>query len=165
MLYEHFWPRFRRHFVLEGQTEGEAEELADQAAINVVRGILDVECEGALISWIWTVARNTLLTHVQKTQAGKQVEIVKNDETWAILSDTVADPDEIDPVTRLCLERQVERFEREHPKRAICLELAIVEGLDMESLTQALGRSYPATAQYLSQCRSKLWEMLKPCFE
>ncbi len=165
MLYRYFYPRFVRRYVLEGQTQAEAMEIANEAMFNVVRGLLGVQAEGALHAWIWVVARNTMLSRVRSVQEAKQHECVIGDDEGESLLTTFADCDTCDPVTKLCLEKQLDRFEREHPKRLICLEMAVIDGLALPQIAEAVGRSYIATKEYLSQCRKQLWAYLKPCFE
>lgn len=165
MLYRHFYPRFVRRFVLEGQTEAEAVEIANEAMLNVVRGLVGVEAEGALHAWVWTVARNTMLSRARSTRSAKQHETnLENDDGEDLLA-LFADDGACDPLTRICLEKQLDRFEREHPKRIICLEMAIIDGMALPEIAEAIARSYQATKEYLSQCRKQLWAYLKPCFE
>jgi RNA polymerase sigma factor (sigma-70 family) len=165
MLFRHFYPRFVRRFVLGGQSEAEAAEIANEAMMNVIRGLSGVESPGAMHSWIWTVARNALLSRVRSTNSEKQHEISVDNDDGESLLETFAADETCDPLTRLCLEKQLDRFEREHPKRVICLEMAILDGMALPEIASAIARSYEATKEYLSQCRKQLWAFLKPCFE
>jgi RNA polymerase sigma-70 factor (ECF subfamily) len=164
-LYRHYYPRFVRRYVLEGQGEAEAAEIANDAMVNVVRGIVRVERPAALPAWIWTVARNTLISRVRATRGEKRHETQLDDDGWDDLLASVAGNPGGDPLTRLCLERQLERFEREHPQRILCLELAVIDGLDLPAIATVIARSYQATREYLSQCRKHLWVYLKSCLD
>lgn len=163
-LYDHFWPRFRRHFLLNGQNEAEAEELADQALVNIVRGVVQLENDSAFSAWAWRVANNVLVSHVRQTGERKSHEVALDDEGWDTLLDIMPVGSEFDPVTWRCLGQQAERFEAEHPDRLACLNLALIEGLDMPDIALALGRSYQAASTYLHECRKRLWLYLGQCF-
>ena len=164
-LYRHYHPRFVRRYVLEGQTEAEAVEIANDAMVNIVRGTVRAESQAAVPAWIWTVARTTRISRTRATRSEKQHETQLDADDWQGLLATVAADSDCDPLTRLCLERQLERFEREHPKRILCLEMAVIDGLDLPAIATAIARSYQATREYLSQCRKHLWAYLKPCLD
>lgn len=165
LLYRYYQPRFVRRFMALGQTEAKAQEIANEALLKVVRGIQAVTHESALNGWVWKVANNQLLDTVRQSKQSDAHEVFVDDEQWSEIHNMVQDLNAHDPLTKLCLERQLNLFEREHPKRQTCLELAIIEGLDLEEIAQTIERSYEATKEYLSQCRKQLWRYLNVCFE
>jgi RNA polymerase sigma-70 factor, ECF subfamily len=60
-----------------------------------------------------------------------------------------------------CFEAAFDRFEADAPDRAIVVRLAIIEGMNGQELADAIGRSYGAAREFLSQTRKKFQQVLE----
>lgn len=72
--------------------------------------------------------------------------------------------DPYDVETDDCITQGLNLFADSHPERAYALELWS-SGMDLQSLSEVIGRSYGATRQFLLECRKKIRPFLSPCFE
>lgn len=72
-------------------------------------------------------------------------------------------PDQMDALTRYCLQSQLEKFCQTYPERAHWLERWIMHGDSLHDISAALGRTTAASKEYLSQCRQRLQQHLKQC--
>lgn len=165
MLYVHFWPKFVRYYCMNRQTEGEAEELANEAMLKIVRGVASIKQAASLEAWAWTVARNTLLSAIRQTKEVNTMEITINEDDWNMLVERMPNDANGDPVITLCIESQAQKFTVDHPERALCIEKIVVDGWGLEEIAEFLDRTYEATKEYVSQCRKRLADYLKPCLE
>ena len=158
-LYVTHYPKVAGYFRRLGQTESVAEELAQEAFVNALRGLASFKGESKLSTWLWTVARNTLLAHVRAHKSASDA-----------VDDVAVDPDtlstEHDPhltAMKDCVRRGFKAFATDHPERAEAIYLAIVEGWTRDELAAFLGRSVHAATEYLSQCKIRLRPYLEGC--
>lgn len=158
-LYITHFPKLVGYFRRQGQPERVAHELAQDAFVNALKGLAGFKGHAKLSTWLWTVARNTLLAHVRTLRAAEDAD-----------DDTPIDPDGLstdDPahltLQRDCVRRGFERFWADHPDRAEAVYLAIVEGWTREELAAYLGRTLHAATEYLSQCKQRLRPYLEGC--
>jgi RNA polymerase sigma-70 factor (ECF subfamily) len=152
-------------FVRAGQPLAVAEELASDAFSKILRKLDTMRDPVAFQKWANTVARNTLLTHIRDSKAQRDHEVALDCEPLALLYDRVADPGHGDPVTNLCLKRQLEAFCDQHPERAYWLECWICEDWSLERLAETMERTLAAAKEYLSQCRKRLQGYLQQCLD
>ena len=164
-LYDRLWRPLVRYFVLCRQDEGMAEDLASETLAKAVLRIHSLRDDTACLAWVWQIARNELKGHLRDRASANDAHTDLDEEGWQHLLDTHADTKHGDPVVQLCLQGQLERFRRDHPERAYCIEQAVLEDWDGRSIAAILGRSYGAAREYLSQCRKKIAEYLRPCLD
>ncbi len=60
-----------------------------------------------------------------------------------------------------CLEGALHQFESDAPERALAIRLAVIEGMTGKELAEALGRSYGAAREFLSQTRKRFQSLLE----
>ncbi|MDP1613804.1 MAG: RNA polymerase sigma factor [Sulfuritalea sp.] len=161
----YLWPRFMRHFMRHGITEGAAEELVQDALVKVFRHADTLHDVQAFSAWASRIATNVLIDDRRHPDRDDAIEIDVDDDTWFVLMDGVAGPAELDPLTRICLDRQMADFVDRHPERAYCLERIELDGWSLDMLAVYLERSYEAAKEYLSQCRKVLRKHLQECLE
>ena len=59
-----------------------------------------------------------------------------------------------------CLSVAYARFEQEAPERGLVIRLAVIEGMSGSEVAAAIGRSYGASREFLSQTRKKFQALL-----
>lgn len=162
LLYDAYWARLVRFFMLHRQPDGQAEELASEVLFKVVLKIHTLREDAAFTGWLWQIARNELAGH---TRRNNLEEIQLAEEAWQLALAAMPDEGHGEATVQRCLQGQLERFRQEHPERAFCIEQAVLEGWDGTAMAVFLGRSYGATREYLSQCRKKIAQYLHPCLD
>jgi len=67
VLFKHFAPRIKSYLVKLGTSEGLAEELAQEAMVNVWRKAPSFDAQRSGVStWIFTIARNQRIDHFRR---------------------------------------------------------------------------------------------------
>lgn len=161
-LYRSHFAKVCTYFKRCGETDAVARELAQDTFIQALRGCAKFDGRSQLSTWMWAIARNTLLGHLRK-----QERRVGDDDSQSAAS---IDPDTLSSVQSgrqmeqdACLRRGFAAFAHAHPERAQVLFLAAVEGWTREELAAHLGRTPHAATEYLSQCRAKLRPFIEGC--
>lgn len=165
ILFDAYYGKFKGYFARRGQTAALAEELASETLLKIVLHIHTVQNPKALQGWIWSIAYNTLVSHLRSEHAADEALIDTDDAEWEALLESHADTSQGDSVQWLCLEQQLARYADEHPERSLCMERIVVDGWGLEEISHFLGRSYAATKEYLSQCRKKMQQYLSVCLD
>lgn len=162
-LYRSHFAKVCHYFRRCGQTEAVAVELAQDTYIQALRGCAQFDGRSQLSTWLWSIARNTLLAHLRKQ--GRRLGGDQGPQ-----SEAPADPDTLSSAQSgrqmeldACLRRGFAAFAQDHPERAQVLYLAAVEGWTREELATHLGRTPHAATEYLSQCRAKLRPYVEGC--
>lgn len=73
-LYRRFEPRFRRYFQAQRLGEAEAEDLVQDVFVKVVRACGEFRGESRADTWLWTIARNTLISKLRARQPETSLE-------------------------------------------------------------------------------------------
>lgn len=161
-LYRSHFSKVCGYFQRCGEGEAVARELAQDTFIQALRGCAQFDGRAQLSTWLWAIARNTLLGHLRKQQRRPG-------------GDDARAPSPVDPDTLTsarsgrqmeqdaCVRRGFAAFARAHPERAQVIYLAAVEGWTREELATHLGRTPHAATEYLSQCRAKLRPFIEGC--
>lgn len=166
-LYRSHFRRIAAYFVRCGLAEAVAQELAQDSFVQALRGLVQFDGQARLSTWLWTIARHVLLTHLRRNQSRF------DDGPASTLSGAEpVDPDSLsctpcaaEVVRQDCVRRGFAAFAAAHPERAQVLYLAAVEGWSRGELAELIGRSTHATTEYLSQCRAKLRPYIAHCDE
>lgn len=161
-LYRDFWPRLFRHYLLNRVSEADAEELANQVLLKAITHIQQLAEPAALRGWLWKIAGNELNSY-WRSHTMQQLETAWSSADGESLLETLPDLNTADPLLVRCLEQQLSAFVREHPERASVLELSLLEGLELAEIARSLARTPHATAEFLHQCRKRLWHYLSHC--
>jgi len=160
-IYPALWPRLVAWFRQAGLPADTARELTQDTFVEALRSIDSFRGDGQLSTWVYGIAKNTLLEH-RRTVAARPPAAAALAE--AAEADTLPAPlpAHLD-VQGDCLRRGFAAFERDHPDRAHTLRLACVEGWSRERLARHLGRTVRAATEYVSQCREKLRPYINDC--
>lgn len=159
-LYNEYAPQFKRFFRRNRVPDSAIEDVTQITFVNVVRGIDNFRGDCPLKNWLWTVARNTMLSHgVKKPQEIQTPEDMD-------MADFAADQSKIEAETlEDCVDQAFECFSNDHNERAEVLRLASIEGWSTQELSEFIGRTLGATREFVSQCKKKFAEYLVPCKE
>jgi DNA-directed RNA polymerase specialized sigma24 family protein len=158
---------------LEGffRRTGADHALAEEAAIvgitKLVSAIelgVDTHSPGG---WCWRVAQNAGKDFLKKERGIKAHESVlqaeDDDGNLDDLIDQLFPSNELDAVTRICLEQQWERFWREQPNYANAFERVELDGWSRGDIAAALGRTTHAIDEVVSQAKKSLYRLFMHC--
>lgn len=165
-LYDGCAQHMLRFFVYSGVSGDEAKDVLQETLVKLVRHADSYNGDGAARSWIWQIARNCLADHQRRAGRWSEHVVVVDDEEWDHIADTRAAPlacgagDSADE----CVSRGLEAFGAQMPERAFALTLQM-DGLSVSEIAERLGRTAPATKEYLSQCRKKIQPFIAHCAE
>lgn len=161
-LYRSHYSKACGYFKRCGETEAVARELAQDTFIQALRSCAQFDGRSQLSTWLWAIARNTMLGHLRK-----QGRRLGGDDAQA---PAPVDPDTLTSAQSgrqleqdACVRRGFAAFARLHPERAQVVYLAAVEGWTGQELAAHLGRTPHAATEYLSQCRAKLRPYIEGC--
>lgn len=161
-LYERYTPRFLRHFTRHyGFSPEEAEDIVQDAFVNFVRASKTAREVTAVNAWLWRIAMNCANDALRRQRATRSVtthdtlEALQEErdiaEHTAVSQGSLPEPELVD-----CVRRAFQDFAAAHPERAQALILVAFEGWTAQELAAYLGRTYGATREYVSQCRTHL---------
>jgi RNA polymerase sigma-70 factor (ECF subfamily) len=161
-LYRTYARKFLSYFLKHRVPRQHAEELVQDAFVSVVRNCENFRGDTRFDAWMWAIVRNLLADHFRR----QRPEDPFDDDGLEGLADTRPGPDDVaveDVDT--CVRREYARFAEAHPDRAEILARVAFDGWSTGDVAAALRRTPGAAREYLSQCRKKLKEFLKPCLE
>jgi RNA polymerase sigma-70 factor (ECF subfamily) len=151
---EALYHRFKRRvYSLAHRIAGpnDAEEVAQEAFIRIYRGIAKFRGESALDTWIYRLAVNAALSHVERRPARAEGE-------EALAQIAAADGPQRDPRLQERLERALVALPAGY--RAV-LVLHDVEGLSHEEIGEILGCRTGTSKSQLHKARGKMRELLE----
>ncbi|RDH84095.1 MAG: hypothetical protein DIZ80_08155 [endosymbiont of Galathealinum brachiosum] len=158
LLFKHYSPQFSRYFRRNRITEPNVEDIVQNTFVNIVRGISGYRGDCPLKNWLWTVARNTMLTFFQNPSHKFQIQ-----------EETDIDDIEVSHLTNTpgtledCVTQALDDFSKDHHDRAEVVRLATIEGWSSDELAKFIGRTLGATREYISQCKKRFNVYLQPC--
>jgi RNA polymerase sigma-70 factor (ECF subfamily) len=164
-LYRRFAPRFRRYFQAQRLGEAEAEDLVQDVFVKVVRACGEFRGEARADTWLWTIARNTLISKLRARQPETSLENFDLDALTAADPNLQTVPAEVGGTVEDCVGHGIARFGKDYPERARVIGFLVIEEWSVEAIAQLLGRSPGATREFISQCRKKLRPYIEKCFD
>jgi len=163
-LYEGYYHLFVGFFRRHRLSQSEAEDLAQTAFVNIVRACDSFRGEARLDTWLWAIARNTLMSFFRQRQPNLSID----DDDWQPDGDGMAALQTEAPAIREledCVRAAYRLFEAAEPARAANLALLVLYGWEIDEIAAVVGRTNAATREYLSQCRKRLRPFLENCRE
>lgn len=158
-LYTLYWPKFLAFFRRHGVNVTEAEDLVQDTFLKVTTNVAQYRGDSLASAWLWAVARNLQTDYFRRNK--RQPSMVDLDDSAALSMSG----DESDPALRDCIRRAFAWFAEHHPDRAELVIRGVMDGWDIGALSSFLERTAGATREYISQCRKKLSEALRPCYD
>ncbi len=159
-LYRGYARRFLAYFMKHRVPREQAEDLAQDVFVSIVRHAESFRGETRIDAWMWAIVRNTLIDHFRRARPEDPFE----EDDLVQIVEAQSDPPR-DPGTGLedCVRKAYAAFAEHHADRAEILARVAFEGWSIEDVAVVLKRTSGATREYLSQCRKKLKAFLEPC--
>jgi len=154
---EQVWEEFQTQlqaFILQRVSDPVAtEDLLQEVFVKIHQSIESLEDNTKLESWVYQIARNTIIDHYRTTKSYDKIESAPLVEEEYI---------NMDAATQLApaLHGLVEQLPK-HYRRAI--ELTEFEGLTQKEMGQHLGLSISGAKSRVQRAREQLKEMLLEC--
>lgn len=166
-LYRQFAPRFRRYFRSQRLNDAEAEDLVQDVFVKVVRACGDFRGEARADTWLWAIARNSLISRFRARLPDMPLDDIDLDQLCAADPALQAAPPDAPAPGGVddCVQRGIARFGDDFPDRARAIGFLVIEEWSVEDIARALGRTPGATREFLSQCRKKLRPYIEDCLE
>jgi RNA polymerase sigma factor (sigma-70 family) len=175
-LYRSHAAHFRKFYKYHGLNEADAEDIAHETFIKIVRHCDSYNGESPLAAWLWSIARNCMNDHFRRIKVRIQTGNSGGNEGQDGDEEPEIDgaPDEgqydgafdayIKHATIDCVQRAFAEFNKSFPDRALALSLWN-EGYDTSEISAAIHRNLGATREYISQCKKKSETFLQHCRE
>jgi RNA polymerase sigma-70 factor (ECF subfamily) len=166
-LYGRYGREFKGYFRRHGAGDAAAEDLLQETFIKVLRAIDTWSGAGTLEAWLWTIARNTLLSSLRSESAAPMARTSLDDDdapAQAEAASLFAAPSG-DPADADCVKRGLAAFSARFAEYAHVLERVAIDGWGYDELAQFRGCNAGAAREYLSQCRKRVWQYIGHCYE
>jgi RNA polymerase sigma-70 factor (ECF subfamily) len=169
-LYARYGREFRGYFRRHGASDAQADDLLQETFVKVLRALDSWQGSGTLEAWLWTIARNTLIS-LKRGEAADAADVSLDDDGGGdgddpgnTLAARLAGSDG-SPADTDCVKRGLAGFAERFAEYAHVLERVVIDGWGYEELAQFRGCAAGAAREYLSQCRKRLWQHVGHCFE
>ena len=158
-LWQEYGDRLRQFLLSRVKNRADADDLLQEILIKTYQHLYTVEKPEKLLSWIFQIARNTLIDYYRKSGAKAARE-----DIWlkgAILTDE--EPEQYEQV-RQELTECIRPFLNQLPdKYREALEAVDLQGLSQKELAKELGLSYSAVKSRVQRGRGLLKEKFHEC--
>jgi DNA-directed RNA polymerase specialized sigma24 family protein len=175
-LYRGKASEFKRYFVHKGVRPDAAEDVLQDTIVKIFKNVIAFRGDGAgsdnsANAWMWTIARNCMNDHfayvnrVHKplTSYDKLPDLSKVEPDHKVLEREIdADHSADTQSVNECIAAGLEDFAAEQPDRFKVLMMQL-DGEDIASIGNRIGRTMAATKEYLSQCRKKVAPYIAHC--
>jgi len=165
-LYQKKGREFGRFFVAKGLSHADADDVLQETMLKVLKQVGTFRSDGSLNSWLWQIARNTLIDF--QRQKMRSTEDTLDDDQWlaAEANPAMQTTDPTRPAKSVddCVTKGLAKFASKDPERAYALEL-VIEGVDGKEIADRLGRTETATRQYLTQSRKHIAPFIQDCLQ
>jgi RNA polymerase sigma-70 factor (ECF subfamily) len=133
-LFSHFAPRIKSYMLRLGASQGEAEDLAQEAMVSVWRKAAQFECrKAAATTWIFAIARNLRIDRLRREH---RPEIDPDDPT--LVPDDAPLADQL--VSTQQTKESVRRALRDLPEEQVrVVEMSFFEDMPHAAISESLG--------------------------
>ncbi len=149
-----------------GFTLDEAEDVVQESFLKIYRAGAKLRGVKYPRAYLYKTIRNSatnLLRQKKKVEDELVVDsntLVTVAEKTATTATTATTHDDQHLGFDDCLGKAFAKYESDDPDRAFVVRLAVVEGLDGHEIAAAIGRSYGAAREFLSQSRKRFRELV-----
>jgi len=164
-IYTTYGGAFKGYFRRHGRSEAQAEDLLQETFVKVLRSIDSWSGTGAFEAWLWTIARNTLISEVRSSAMDKATVSLDDQEPETAELMVGRDGAASDPADADCVKRGLEAFAKKFVEYALVLERIALDGWSDVELSQFRNCSPGAAREYISQCRKRVWQFIGHCYE
>jgi RNA polymerase sigma-70 factor (ECF subfamily) len=162
-LFDRYALEFKRYFRRHGLSHEQTEDLAQESFLKIVQSADTFDGTGSLEAWIWTIARNTLMSELRARRADVSLDGLQVQQAEALVA-SIGQAGS-NPAAADCVERAFAAFSMHYRDFAEVLVRVVVDGWEYADLAQYRSCTYGAAREYLSQCRKRLADFVAPCFE
>jgi RNA polymerase sigma factor (sigma-70 family) len=175
-LYQTKATPFKRWFLHKGVHPGAVEDVLQDTIVKIFKNAGSYHGQGGFSdssasAWMHTIAFSCMQDHFEKANRIKQNQTSYDDlpdaskiETERMIQDRAHDAAQSAATQSVneCIAAGLEDFAAEQPDRHTVL-MAQLDGEDIASIGNRIGRTVAATKEYLSQCRKKLAPFIEHC--
>ena len=163
-LYRAHARRFLGYLMKHRVPREHAEELVQDAFVNIVRHCEAFRGDTRFDAWMWAIVRNALIDYFRRR---RPEELVDDADLETLVNAAAAADVSTDASEELgdCVRKAYASFAAAQPDRAEILSRLVFEEWSIQDIAAVLKRTPGATREYLSQCRKKLSVFLAPCRE
>ncbi|HMK85310.1 MAG TPA: RNA polymerase sigma factor [Steroidobacteraceae bacterium] len=172
-LYDEYGPRFRAFLRMRAVSAQQAEDLVHDVFVRVIEAGPRLAQVDSPRAYLWCTLRNALTDQMRQMRRDRRLftdppaagkDDGEEDASFEAWLEKTAGSDawvaeRIDHLE--CVGRALERFRRQEPERAAAIDLVAIEGFEGRELAEALGKSYGAAREYLSQARKALKSLVQ----
>ena len=158
-LYKKYAPMMLGYFYKNRLSPDEAEDIVQETFVNIVKSCDKFRGDCEIKMWLWTVARNSMLTYFRRSKRNLETEYDEAALNEIEDSQKSCGFDSLEE----CVQEAFGQFREENTERAEVLRLASIEGWSMKELSEFLSRTVGATREYVSQCRKHFRPFLEMC--
>ncbi|ULL14738.1 RNA polymerase sigma factor SigZ [Paenibacillus sp. H1-7] len=153
LLWSDYYLRLKRFVANRIQNQADVEDIVQDVFIKINDHIDDLKDEQKLSSWIYQIARNSMVDYFRKKKW--------DDELPAQLqiTDEYEEPDLAQEVIA-CFESVIQQLPEKY-KEAV--ELSMLKGMSQKELSERLGISYSGAKSRVQRGREMLKELLTGC--
>ncbi|MBC7619515.1 MAG: RNA polymerase sigma factor [Candidatus Saccharibacteria bacterium] len=175
-LYQTKASAFKRWFLHKGVHPGAAEDVLQDTIVKIFKSAESYHGQGGFSdssasAWMHTIAFSCMQDHFEKANRIQQTHTsyddmpdpskVESDNSLHDRAYEAAQSTDTQSVNE-CIAAGLEDFAAEQPDRYEVL-MAQMDGEDIASIGNRIGRTVAATKEYLSQCRKKLAPFIEHC--
>jgi RNA polymerase sigma-70 factor (ECF subfamily) len=175
-LYQTKAAAFKRWFLHKGVHPGAVEDVLQDTIVKIFKSAGSYHGQGGFSdssasAWMHTIAFSCMHDHFEKSNRIKKGESSYDElpdtskiETDHMLQDRAFDATQSAATQSVneCIAAGLEDFAAEQPDRYAVL-MAQLDGEDIASIGNRIGRTVAAAKEYLSQCRKKLAPFIEHC--
>jgi len=164
LLYQNYYDRFRSYGVRRGLKSEDADEVSQNAFVNIVRYCENFKGDAPVLKgWLWRILRNCYIDFVTAQPPASPKPV--SDENGNDIEENYEDIKESDEDAVECVRNAFLEFYVEQEEAADALYLSTIEGWSSKELAEYLDRTDGATREYLRQCRKKFAPFMEICKE
>ena len=160
-LYDQYARRLLGLLRSKGFTLEEAEEIVQESFLKLYQAGAKLGDVDAPKAYLYRTVINCSADYLRRKQkSAAEVGVEPTELAAAADGGVSADAGEHHGFMD-CFEAAYDHFESSAPERALAVRLAIIEGMDGRELAAAIGRSYGAAREFLSQTRKRFQALLQ----
>ncbi|MDG2253279.1 MAG: hypothetical protein P8K73_06530 [Methylophilaceae bacterium] len=162
---------FTKFGMTQGLSYDEASEVYQLTTIKIFKKAGTLEELKYSRTWMYQILRNTLLDYKKKQKTDKkhidysldEIEISCDSPSTAIKEHEYKLKDEYQNQSD-CVQDKLDKFYHAYPEHAAALDYQM-DGMDIKSIADVIGRSAIATKEFLSQARKKITPTMEECLQ
>lgn len=169
-FFEKYASRVKLHFLRHKLSADDASDLLQEVMLKVIKGASSFRSDSKVSTWLWTITHHTLVDFLRQPKwEWEDVDDlnIKAGDSWEFYSahesQQISEERTLEIIRDECVEFYFSEFSKRYPIYGQALRMKAFDGMNVADISKVLKRSEGATREFLSQCRKKLKDFLKPC--